>query len=56
MRKLGFGLLGVGIVLAAFSTNAFASVAVAPEISPSSVSAGLALLTGGALLVRAWRK
>ena len=57
MRKLGFGLLGVGFVLAAFATDAFASITVVPEISPSSVSAGLALLAGGVLLARArWRK
>lgn len=54
MRKV-YLTLAAGLVLTATS-NAFASVAVAPEISPSSVSAGLALLTGGVLLVRAWRK
>jgi hypothetical protein len=53
MRKFGYGLLGIGFALAAFATNAFASATAVPEISPSSVSAGLALLTGGVLLVRA---
>ena len=57
MRKCGYGLLGVGFVLAAFATDAFASATVVPEISPSSVSAGLALLAGGVLLARArWPK
>lgn len=53
MKKLGYSLLAVGVVLAASATNAFASAIAVPEISPSSVSAGLALLAGGVLLARA---
>jgi hypothetical protein len=53
MKTLGYALLAVGVVLAASATNAFASVTAVPEISPSSVSAGLALLAGGVLLARA---
>ena len=54
MRKFGFGLLGLGVVLAAFATDAFAGGTVtAPEINPASLSAGLALLAGGVMLARA---
>ena len=54
MRKC---VIAVVLGLAA-ATNAFAGVGPAvPEISPASLSAGLALLTGGVLLARArWRK
>ena len=54
MRKC---VIAVVLGLAA-ATNAFAGVGpTVPEISPASVSAGLALLTGGVLLARArWRK
>lgn len=55
MNKLGYITLAAGLLLATAS-SAFATVTPVPEISPSSVSAGLALLTSGALLVRAWRK
>jgi len=42
----------------ATAANAFAgAVTQVPEINPASLSAGLALLTGGVLLARArWRK
>ena len=58
MRALGYALLAVGLILAASVTNASAGFAqAAPEISPGSVSAGLALLAGGVLIARArWRK
>jgi hypothetical protein len=50
----------MGLVLATTATDALASIDVplpVPEISPTSLSAGLALLAGGALLARArWRK
>jgi hypothetical protein len=54
MRKLGYAVVGVGIALAAMATAAVAgTTSAAPEINPTSVSAGLALLAGGVLLVRA---
>ena len=58
MRKLGYIVLAAGLVLAAVATDASAgSVNPVPEISPSSLSAGLALVAGGVLLARArWRK
>ena len=48
----------IAILALATATNAFAGGPVAvPEINPASLSAGLALLTGGVLLARArWRK
>lgn len=51
----------VGVVLAlmvnvhALGTDVFATSTVAPEISPGSTSAGLALLAGGVLMLRARR-
>jgi hypothetical protein len=60
MRKIGYVVLAMGLVLATTATDALASIDVplpVPEISPTSLSAGLALLAGGALLARArWRK
>ena len=54
MRKLGYALLATGLVLAAMATDALAGTGPSvPEINPSSVSAGLALLAGGVLLARA---
>ena len=50
---LALGLLGV--VLSAGSAYATATVQ-APEVSPTSLSAGLAALTGGVLILRAWRR
>jgi hypothetical protein len=57
MRKIGYVAL-VTLALAAAVTDAIAGQVVpVPEISPASLSAGLALLAGGALLARArWRK
>jgi len=57
MRKFGQWLSwGVAVMLAvhALGSNALAS-AVTPEISPGSISAGLALLAGGVLILRARR-
>ena len=54
MRKLGYALVVAGLALAAAATDAFAGAAPrVPEINPSSISAGLALLAGGVLLARA---
>lgn len=55
MRKLGYGILAIGLVLAASAANASAgNLRVVPEINPASMSAGLALLTGGVMLARAY--
>lgn len=52
MKRLGYALIAVGLLLAA-TTNAIAGQPVAaPEINPASLSAGLALLAGGVMLVR----
>ena len=57
MRKLGYALLATGLVLTAMATDALAGSVRVPEINPSSLSAGLALLAGGVMLARArWRK
>ena len=57
MRKIGYLVLVAGLVVAATATTVLASVqSVVPEISPTSLSAGLALLAGGVLLVRARRR
>ena len=56
MRSTLVLVLGaLGVVLSAGSAYATAVVP-APEISPSSLSAGLAALTGGVLILRAWRR
>jgi hypothetical protein len=57
MRRIGYVALAV-MALGAAVTDAIAGQVVpVPEISPTSLSAGLALLAGGALLARArWRK
>jgi hypothetical protein len=50
---------GVALMLSvhALGTDVFASVPqVVPEISPGSISAGIALLAGGILLLRARRR
>jgi hypothetical protein len=60
MRRIGYLVFVAGLVLAATATDALAwtpTVAAVPEISPVSLSAGLALLSGGVLIARArWRK
>lgn len=53
--------VGAGLALMlsvhALGTDVFASVAPAvPEIGPGSISAGIALLAGGILLLRARRR
>jgi hypothetical protein len=61
MRKFGRGLSACGALMLAvhaLGSNALASGAVGvpvPEISPMSISAGLALLAGGVLMLRARR-
>jgi hypothetical protein len=56
MRSKMILALGVlGVVLSAGSAYATAVVP-APEINPTSVSAGLAALAGGVLILRAWRR
>ena len=49
-------LTALGLVLSQ-AGSAFATGTVpAPEVSPSSLSAGVAALTGGILILRAWRR
>jgi hypothetical protein len=49
--------LGLVLILIGFSNFAFASLSVvAPEISPASGTAALALLSGAILVIRARRK
>ena len=48
-------LAAIGVVLLTGSAYATATVQ-APEVSPGSLSAGLAALTGGVLILRAWRR
>lgn len=56
MRSKMILALGVlGVVLSASSAYATAIVT-APEITPTSMSAGLAALAGGVLILRAWRR
>ena len=44
--------LGVMLAVHALGTEAVAQTAQVPEISPASISAGLALLAGGVLVLR----
>jgi hypothetical protein len=53
--KSVLALCVIGVVLSAGAVYA-AVAAPVPEINPGSVSAGIALLAGGVLLVRALRK
>jgi LPXTG-motif cell wall-anchored protein len=56
-RKWAGAGLAVMLALHALGNGAFASVPVAvPEINPGSISAGLALLAGGVLMLRARRR
>lgn len=56
-RKWAGAGLAVMLALHTLSTGALASNAVAvPEINPGSISAGLALLAGGVLMLRARRR
>ena len=55
MRSTFILIAGVlGVVLSAGS--AYATATPTPEISPNSVSAGLAALAGGVLILRALRR
>jgi len=60
MRSLVRKWAGAGLALVlsvhALGTNALASVPTVPEISPASLSAGVALLAGGILVLRARRR
>jgi hypothetical protein len=57
MRAMMLRGLAAALVLHGISTTAVASVAApVPEISPASVSAGLAILAGGVLMLRARRR
>lgn len=49
-------LAALGIVLSQAGSAYATGGVVVPEISPSSLSAGLAALTGGILILRAWRR
>ena len=56
MRSTGsLAMWGIVVlaVIGSASISLYASVAPVPEISASTVSAGLALLTGGILILRA---
>ena len=53
MRRLGYLMGAVALLLAANATNALAVAQAVPEISPASLSGGIGLLVSGALLVRA---
>ena len=56
MRAGVLRVLGVALVLHGIGTAATASVVQqVPEISPASLSAGLAILAGGVLMLRARR-
>ena len=58
MRRFAQGLsvcAAAMLALHALSSNVLAAVSPAPEISPNSISAGLALLAGGVLMLRARR-
>ena len=58
MRRFGqWFSYGAAVMLGvhALSSNALASTVTTPEISPTSISAGLALLAGGVLMLRARR-
>ena len=49
-------LAALGVVLLQAGSAYATGIVQAPEVSPSSLSAGLAALTGGVLLLRAWRR
>jgi hypothetical protein len=57
MRQFGqWGVVGLAAMfIVALATTAFASEP-APEVSPTSISTGLALVSGSILMVRAWRR
>jgi len=49
-------LAALGVVLMQAGSAYATAIVTAPEVSPSSLSAGLAALTGGVLILRAWRR
>ena len=49
-------LAALGVVLVSAGAAYATAVTPAPEVSPSSLSAGLAALAGGVLILRAWRR
>jgi hypothetical protein len=55
-RRLLWGLGIVAVVLWQAGAAHATTAPTAPEISPSSLSAGVALLAGGVLIVRAMRR
>jgi uncharacterized protein (TIGR03382 family) len=56
MRNLGYPVMLAALMLLSAAASAHAAGQVeSPEISPGSISAGLALLSSGVLLVRARR-
>ena len=57
MRAVVTSGIALALVLHGIATTATASVVQGvPEISPASVSAGLAILAGGVLMLRARRR
>jgi hypothetical protein len=57
MRTVMMRVMALALVLHGIGTTAMASrVQVVPEISPASLSAGLAVLAGGVLMLRARRR
>ena len=56
VTKWMVGALGLMLGVHALGTEAFAQTAPVPEISPASLSAGIALLTGGVLVLRSRRR
>jgi hypothetical protein len=54
--KVGMYGLGLAIIVSSVGATVMASVIAAPEIDGSTLSAGLGLLTGSVLILRArWR-
>jgi hypothetical protein len=57
MRQILHAVLGLALVLHALGTSVIASVAAGvPEINPGSISAAVAILAGGVLMLRARRR
>ena len=60
MQKLGY-LIGAAVLTLVAVTDAIAGLPTqppvgVPELNPSSLAAGLGVVTGGVLIVRAWFK
>jgi len=57
MRRMQHAALGLALVLHALGTSVIASAAAGvPEINPGSISAAVAILAGGVLMLRARRR